>query len=338
MATATIDDVAKYAQVSRATVSRVLNNNPTVDADMRARVMDAIQALGYQPNRAARRLRAQSSSVVGLIISDIQNPYFLSVIRGVEDAAYAEKMSLILCNSDEDPAKERMYLNVMQAEQVAGLIIVPAHSGNGQDLNELRQAGIPIILLDRVVKHVDVDAIKVDNEHGAFEAVTHLIDLGYRRIATIAGSRHLTTGRERYQGYRSALEAADIPLNEKWVKFGNFKTETGYDLARELMQDPEPPDAIFVANNLMSLGALRAFREQSIRVPEDVAIVGFDDLPWSGELYAPLTAVSQPTYELGKEAVNLLLGRLANPDSPVRTVVLQPRLIIRESCGAKLKR
>ncbi|MBZ0283999.1 MAG: LacI family transcriptional regulator [Anaerolineae bacterium] len=338
MSKATINDVAKYAKVSRATVSRVLNQNSKVDAKLRARVLDAITALGYQPNRAARRLRAQSSNVIGLVISDIQNPYFLSVTRGVEDAASAQQMSLILCNSDENPDKERMYLQVMEAERVAGLIIVPAHSDNSQDLNHLKKAGIPIILLDRAVKDVQVDTIRVDNERGSYEAVNHLIGLGYRRIATITGSLQLTTGQERYQGYRTALQAAGMPLNEALVKFGDFKTESGYQLAQELMNATEPPDAIFVANNLMSLGALRALLEQNIRVPENVALVGFDDLPWSGELYSPLTAVSQPTYELGQEAVNLLLRRLANPKAPYLTVVLQPHLIVRASCGVKLRR
>lgn len=337
MANTKIDDVAKQAGVSRATVSRVLNNNPKVDTDLRERVLAAAKALGYQPNRAARRLRAQSSNVIGLVISDIQNPYFLSVTRGVEDAAYAQQMNLILCNSDEDLDKERMYLHVMEAERVAGLIIVPAHSENSKDLNALKKAGIPIILLDRAVKNVQVDTLKVDNEHGAHEAISHLIKLGYRRIATIAGSCHVSTGLERYQGYKSALETAGITRDEALVKFGNFKTESGYTLANELLNAANPPDAIFIANNLMTLGALRALRERNVRVPEDIALVGFDDLPWSGELYAPLTAVAQPTYELGQEAMRLLLRRLADPKAPYQTVVLQPHLNIRESCGVKIR-
>jgi LacI family transcriptional regulator len=337
MPNAKIDDVANKAGVSRATVSRVLNNNPKVDADLREKVLAAAKALGYQPNRTARRLRAQSSNVIGLVISDIQNPYFLSVTRGVEDAASAQQMNLILCNSDEDLDKERMYLHVMEAERVAGLIIVPANSSYGKDLNQLKKAGIPIILLDRAVKSVQVDTLKVDNEHGAFEAVTHLIQLGYRRIATIAGSSHLSTGSERYQGYRSALESVGIAVDDQLVKVGNFKTESGYTLANELLNASVPPEAIFIANNLMTLGALRALREREVRVPHDVALVGFDDLPWSGELYSPLTAVAQPTYEIGQEAVRLLLRRLADPQAAYQTVVLQPHLNVRESCGVKIR-
>jgi DNA-binding LacI/PurR family transcriptional regulator len=332
MTAPTLKDVADHAQVSRATVSRVLNNNPRVAEDLRARVLESIRLLGYQPNRAARRLRASSSDVLGLIISDIENPFFISVVRGVEDAAYASQMSVVLCNTDEDPVKQQMYLRVMQAERVAGLIISPTSAD--EDFAELRQLGIPIILLDRRTDKFETDAVTIDNIGGAYLAVKHLIDLGYQRIGMIGGSPHLTTGRERYEGYRKALHAAGMKVDEKLIKVGNFKTDTGYALAKEFISSPQPPRAIFVANNLMTLGTLRALREHGIRIPQEIALVGFDDMPWSSELCPPLTAVSQPTYELGQETVQLLLRRLADSDAPIRTVTLQPRLVIRESCGA----
>jgi len=325
------------AGVSNATVSRVLNNNPQVDENLRLRVMEAVNSLGYQPNRDARRLRAQSSNVIGLIISDIQNPYFISVIGGVEDAAYAHQMNVILCNSNEDLAKQSMYLRVMEAERVAGLIIVPCHCNQTDDILQLSKTGIPIILLDRVLSNGSMDAVLVDNVRGAQEAVTHLIDLGYRRIAMIGGPSYVQTGRDRNQGYRNALMAAGLPIDEQLVRSGDFKMESGYRLTSELVTNGDPPDAIFVANNLMTLGTLRALRELHIRVPEDIALVGFDDMPWSGDLYSPLTAVSQPTYELGQEAVQLLLRRLAEPEASFRTMTLQTRLVVRESCGAQMK-
>jgi DNA-binding LacI/PurR family transcriptional regulator len=335
MAAPTLKDVADHAQVSKATVSRVLNNNPRVAEELRARVLESIRLLGYQPNRAARRLRASVSDVLGLMISDIENPFFISVVRGVEDAAYANQMSVVLCNTDENPAKQQMYLRVMQAERVAGLIISPTNVN--EDFTELQQLGIPVILLDRRTDKFETDAVTIDNVGGAYLAVRHLIDLGYERIGTIGGSPHLTTGRERYEGYRKALNAAGLKIDEKLVKIGDFKTDSGYQLAIELIGLPRPPQAIFVANNLMTLGTLRALRENNVCVPDDMALVGFDDMPWSSELCPPLTAVSQPTYELGQETVHLLLRRLANPDAPVRTVTLQPRLIVRESCGAALR-
>jgi DNA-binding LacI/PurR family transcriptional regulator len=336
MTTPTLKDVAEYAQVSRATVSRVLNNNPSVDEEMRVRVLEAVRHLGYQPNRAARRLRASSNDVLGLIISDIENPFFISVVRGVEDIAYANQMSVVLCNTDEDPEKQRMYLRVMQAERVAGLIISP--TSIHEDFTALRQVGIPVILLDRRTDSFEADAVSVDNVAGAYLAVKHLTDLGYERIGIIGGSPHLTTGRERYDGYRKALTAAGIKIDEKLIKIGNFKTESGYTLAKEFITSPQPPQAIFVANNLMTLGTMRAMREHEIRIPQDIALVGFDDMPWSSELCPPLTAVSQPTYELGQETVQLLLRRLADPQASIRTVTLQPRLVVRESCGALLRR
>jgi DNA-binding LacI/PurR family transcriptional regulator len=334
MPNTTIKDVAERAQVSRATVSRVLNNNHRVDEMLRTRVLEAVQALGYQPNHVARRLRAQSSTVIGLVISDIQNPYFLSVIRGVEDAAHCNRLSIVLCNSDEDQAKQQLYLQVMESEHVAGLIIVPTSTVDMGGLERLKQRGIPIVLLDRTVDNLQVDVVKVENVRGAQEAVQHLIDLGHRRIATLAGCVHLSTGLERYRGYRDALTLAGLPVDESLVKHGDFKTESGYRLTYELMALPQPPDAIFVANNMMTLGALRALRELNVRIPEDIRLVGFDDMPWSGELYSPLTSVSQPTYELGQEAVQLLMHRITQPDAPYRTVILHTQLVVRESSGA----
>ena len=338
MSNSTIEDVARRAQVSKATVSRVLNNNVHVNEALRVRVLEAIRALGYEPNHLARRLRARSSTVIGLIISDIQNPYFISVIRGVEDTAYANHMSIVLCNSDEDVAKQQLYLQLMQSEHVAGLIIVPASSHDSAGLARLHQLGIPIILLDRAVDGLPVDVVKVDNIQGTFEAIRHLITLGYERIGIITGFEHLTTGSERYQGYRDALRSAGLPVDDSLIKFGDFKTESGYRLTHELMRAPRQPQALFVANNLMTLGAMRALRELSVRIPQDMPLIGFYDMPWSCELYSPLTAVSQPTYELGQEAVHLLMRRIAQPNAPSRTVILQTRLIVRESSGTTLTR
>jgi LacI family transcriptional regulator len=337
MTTVTIKDVAARAQVSWATVSRVLNNNPSVDDALRSRVLEAVQSLGYQPNPSARRLRRRSSDVVGLLISDIQNPFFLSIIRGVEDAAYAHQFSIVLCNSDEDQPKQQRYLHVMAAERVGGIIISPTFNTDAASLDRLSKAGIPIVVLDRLIDGLASDTVKVNNVQGARDAVQHLLGLGYRRIGLINGPLHLTTGQERFQGYQAAHQAAGLAVSPALVRFGDFRAESGYQLTRELVHLPERPDALFVGNNLMTLGALRALRESGLRVPQDMPVLGFDDMPWSSELSSPLTAISQPTFELGQEAVNLLQRRLTDPDAPYRTVVLQTRLIVRESCGARLR-
>ena len=338
MSTPRMKDVAAYANVSKATVSRVLNRDPRVAEDLRLRVEEAISVLGYSPNRAARRLRGISNDVLGLIISDIENPYFTSVVRGVEDAAYANHMHIVLCNSDEDPVRLQRYLRIMEEEQVAGLLIVPIGTAMRHELLRFRAAEVPVILIDRTLDQVEIDAVVVDNLRGAFSAVHHLIQVGHKRIALIGGLPNSSTGRERAQGYRDALNHAGLPVDSACVKVGDFKLESGYRLARELLTAAEKPDAIFAANNLMTLGALRAFGELGVRVPEDVALVGFDDMPWADELCPSLTTVAQPTYELGQEAVQLLLRRLSNPHAPYRTVSLQTRLMVRESCGAKLRR
>ena len=336
MTSATLKDVAKFANVSQATVSRVLNDNPSVDTVLRDRVNQAVHALAYQPNRAARRLRAQSSNVIGLIISDIQNPYFISIIRGIEDAAYAQNMNVILCNSDENIKKQAMYLNVMQAERVAGLIFVPTPGTNSAALESLMNSGVALTLLDRTLEDMAVDTVKVDNVRGAYAAVKHALELGYRRIAIIIASNDITTGRERYQGYLNALNEAGIPIDLTIIKYGDSRTESGHRLTYELVNTSAPPEVIFAGNNLVTLGALRALHELGKQVPQDIALIGFDDMPWSGELQPPLTAVSQPTYELGQEAVALLRRRIAEPSAPTRTVILQTTLIVRESCGSRL--
>jgi len=333
----TIKDVADYAGVSKATVSRVLNNYPYVADDVRKRVHQAMLDLGYQPNRSARRLRANSSDILGLIIPDIQNPLFQSVVRGVEDAAYEQQMNVILCNTDDIPEKQRVYLRVMQAERAAGVLVVPTLPSDGEVLRPVQEAGTPIVLLDRDVDQFEADQVRTDNVHGAYAAVWHLTTLGYKRIAIIAGSQYLTPGHERLRGYKEALEKAALALDYTLIKEGNFRVESGYTLTRDLMTVPDPPDAIFVSNNLMTLGALRALHELSIRIPQDVALVGFDDMPWASDLHPPLTTVAQPGYELGKTAVELLLSRIAKPTLPFRRIMLQPQLIVRQSCGALVR-
>jgi DNA-binding LacI/PurR family transcriptional regulator len=333
MPAVTIQTVAEYACVSRATVSRVLNHNPTVNQDIRERVLEAARVLGYQPNRAARRLRTQSRDVVGVIISDIQNPHFTSVIRGIEDAAYEHQMNMVLCNSDENSTKLLKYLRLMQAEAVAGLIVVPAQvTADAAALRNLQADGMAVIVLDRTLSGVPVDTVKVDNVRGACEGVKHLLHLGYRRIGIIYPD--VATGHERYQGYVQAFDAWGLRVNPRLVAAADYRSsDHAYRITRELLSSAEPVEALFTANNLATLGALHALRELGRRVPADVALVGFDDMPWAEELYTPLTVVAQPTYELGQQAVQMLLRRLDHPGAPFETVALPTRLIVRASCG-----
>jgi DNA-binding LacI/PurR family transcriptional regulator len=296
-----------------------------------------MEQLGYQPSRVARRLRVKSTQIFGLIISDIANPFFNAVIRGIEDVTYANEYSLLLCNSDEDLARESLYVDILRAERVAGIVISTADE-NSKSCEELFKNDVPIVAMDRRLNAFDVDTVLVDNVKGAFQATEHLLCLGHRRIGLIAGPSHITTGRERREGYEKALTESGLALDEDLIKVGDFKQAGGYEMACELMEMNSPPTAIFAANNLMTLGAMNAIQAQGLDIPRDVAIVGFDDMPWAASLCPSLSAVAQPTYELGCIAANLLFERISDKDREIVELKLEPTLIIRESCGKNPKR
>ncbi|HEY0071275.1 MAG TPA: LacI family DNA-binding transcriptional regulator [Chloroflexia bacterium] len=328
-----IHDVARHAGVSISTVSRVLNGNARVNSDVKKRVEAAVEALAYQPNSAARSLRTNRSRIIGLLISDIQNPFFMGLIRGVEDEALRHEYSLILCNSNESPQREQQYLDVLYAERVAGAIIVPTREQLGEEvLRRFQERRIPIVAADRRVKDKSIDAVLVDNVRGAREAVTHLIANGYRRIGVIAGPTGITTGRERLEGYRQALQDAGIPHEPLLERSGTFKVESGQELADELLDLTPAIDALFVGNNLMTLGALKAIQARNLRVPEDLALVGYDDIQWAELGSVSLTTVVQPVYELGSAAALRLFQRLQNPAIQSRQeITLTPSLRVRGS-------
>lgn len=329
----TIQDVAKHAQVSIATVSRVLNNNETVTSELRERVLRATEALGYTPDRAARRLRAQKSDVLGLVVADIQNPHFVSVIQGVQDAAYERGMNIILCDTNESPERLTENVSVLRAESVAGLIIVPTPSGDIDILKALQANEIPFVILDRKVTGIEADSVMTDSFGGAHHAVSHLIKQGYRDIAGMFPD--VVTGAERRRGFIQAHRDAGLadPLPNR-VLAGSYRTEGSYKIARQILTD-DAPDAIFTATNFVTLGVMRAIRELNLRVPDEIALVGFDDLPYADELFIPYTAMAQPTYEIGQTAVRMLLERIVDIKRPPHVVELPAQLITRESCGAK---
>lgn len=332
----TIGDVAKHAGVSTTTVSRVLNETVSVNREMTERVRASVRALNYRPSRAARTLRARRARTVGLLISDIQNPFFTAVVRGVEDVVQQNGYSLVLCNSDEDPRKERQYLEVLCAEQVSGAIIVPT-SEHQPGLRLFREQRIPVVTVDRRVKDRDTDAVLVDNVRGASDAVTHLIENGYRRVGLITGPMTTTTGSERHEGYRRALANSGIEYDATLVRCGSFREESGRLLAEDLLDLPHPVDALFVANNAMSFGVFRAIDSRGLRVPDDIGMVGFDDMPWASLRAVSLTTVAQPVYELGNTAASRLFQRLLHPDAFSRQeIVLTPWLCVRGSSRPRL--
>ena len=329
---ASLQEVAQRAKVSIATVSRVLNKSDKVVPETRAAVEQALLDLGYRPSRVARRLRMSSghAHLVGLIIPDIQNPFYAEIARGVEDAAYAAEYALLLCNSDESSEKEHFYLDVMRSESVDGVVLPPFDETDAA-VAAIMKTGMPVVCVDRSLSKEKTDLVEVDNYRGAFEAVTHLIDRGHKSIGLIEGRIQVSTSRERRRGYLDALAEAGIPVRKDLMREGDFRQESGRVLAGQLLDMKKPPTALFALNNLMTIGALNAIHQRNLTVPTDVAIVGFDDLPFAEALDPPLTVVRQPAYDVGRQAMELLLKRIMEPTRSTVTMRLLPQLIVRRS-------
>lgn len=336
-AVATVKEVAAKAGVSTATVSRVLSGMGGVAEALEREVREAATSLNYWPNRAARSLRAGSSRTVGVLIPDIENPFFTSVVRGIEEVLQTAGYSLLLANFNESPEREQVHLGTLRAEGIAGLIFAASRTPT-KEYQRLLQAGMPIVAVSRVPDDLNVDTVSVDNAQGARIAVAHLISLGHRRIALINGPLSLSTARERQEGCRMAFRDAGLPVPDDLIRYGDFRQAGGYHAMQALLAEAPPPTAVFVASNLMTIGALQAIHERGLEIPSEVAVVGFDDMAWAASLRPPLTTVAQPATEVGRTAARLLLERVQNRRLPVRRVVLETRLIVRSSCGAGARR
>lgn len=326
-------DVARRAGVSTATVSHVINNSRFVSDPVKQIVFQAMEELQYRPNAIAKSLRQKSTHTIGLVISDIANPFFTSLVRAVEDVANRKGYNLILCNTDEQPDKERVYLDVLMQKQVDGIIVAPT-TGNTAYFRELAERNFPLVFIDRHLDEVNVPAVLVDSEDGAFQAVSHLIRLGHRRIGLVTGLTTVTTTGDRRRGYERALAEFGLPLDPALIRQGNSQVPGGQEGGLALLRLPLRPTAIFATNNLMTIGVMRALHDEGLQCPQDLAIVGFDDFDWASSFRPYLTTVAQPVYDLGKAAADLLLARLERKSKPKQRVVLKGTLIVRESCGA----
>lgn len=335
---ATIKDVAAHAGVSVATVSAVINNNKYVSPDLMQRVQESIAALSYERNSLAQGLKKQTSQTIGLIISDITNPYFTSVVRGVEDVANAHGYSLILGNTDENPKKEMNYIRLLESKRVDGLIMARPAPGNDAYLRSWPTNRLPLVSIGYLPKDESIDAVLIDNVGGARQAVEHLITLGHRRIGIVTGLPGITATEERLVGYQQALGAHGLPLDPALIAEGNLRIDGGERAALQLLnQSTARPTALFVTNGLMVIGALRAIDRVEMRCPEDIALVGFDDFEWAAVMRPRLTTVRQPTYEIGQKAAQILFDRLEERDATPQVIRIEPQLIIRESSGAALQ-
>lgn len=320
-----IKDVAIEAGVSTATVSRVLSNKPYITSGVRDRVLAAVQKLGYRPNQVARSLRSQQSTIIGLIVSDICSPFFTAVSRAVEDCAYEQGYSVFLCNTDGDEKKELKYLHEMYDKNVAGVIISPTKK-TCDNFNKLT-INIPTVVYDRTVPGSDVDNITIDNMDAAYHLTKHLITNGYHRIAGIFCNE--ITGLQRREGFEKAIKEANLEQSQSVMT--QTKISRGYDATIKLLNLTPRPDAILATDNIVLEGALHSIIELGLKIPNDVALAGFDDASWMTLVQPPITVVRQPTDEIGRMAVDLIMRRIEVPTRPPIQIILKSQLIIRGS-------
>ena len=326
---AQIKDVAQRAGVSVASVSRVMAGHAGVSEATRQRVLEAVQALDYRPDLAARRLRSRRTDTIGLIVSDIRNPFFTEISRAVEDVAYQHRMRVILGNADEDPEKEALYLDLMRDENVSGVILSPTLP----TLARFRSSDypFPLVLVDRCERETAADAVVLDNVDAAYRLTAHLIERGYRRIALVYGVTS-ATGRQRHEGYVAAMATHGLQTQAKAVP---ATVEVARAAATELLSSRPLPEALVASNGIILLGLTEALQAAKLRFPEQIALAGFDDLPWTRLVEPGITVIAQPTYDLGEAAIELLLQRIAHPAQSMRRVVLRGELIERGSSAQR---
>lgn len=332
----TIDEVAQRAGVSAMTVSRVINGNQRVRVETRQRVEQAIAELGYVPNNLARGLMRRKTGTLALIVPDVANPFFTLIVRGAESVARQNGYRAILCNTESDLDKEQAYLQEMLEHRVEGLLIAPVSDRSRRNLRLLEQHRVPFVLLDRSVNGVECDVVQGDSVGGARRLAEHLLGMGHRRVAMIAGQPDISTSRDRLRGYRDAVEAAGIVYDPALVFESNTSIDGGYLASKKLIELDDRPTAVFAINSLVALGVVQALREHRLDIPRDMALVCFDDIEHAAIICPFLTVMAQPAETFGTIATQLLLERISGrvPER-ARQVVLAAELIVRESCGAK---
>ena len=327
----TIKDVASLARVHPSTVSRVINDDSRISEKTKEKVLLIIKKLGYTPNAIARGLKTKRTHTLGMLIPDITNPFFAEIARGVEDTANKNNFNVILCNTDDKLKKERTYLEILRGKRVDGLILGTAHIRD-KSILELEKKKFPYILVSRNIEGLDKNCIIVDDVAGGLMATEHLINMGHRRIAHITGPLKVRGSINRLEGYKLALEKHQIEYKEELVEEGDFRIKGGYQAMKKFLKLPEPPTAIFAANDLLALGAMQVIQKRKYHIPKDFCIIGFDDIRLASFVYPPLTTVRQPMLEMGALAVKMLLKIIEEEEFNQKKEILEPKLIIRESC------
>jgi DNA-binding LacI/PurR family transcriptional regulator len=328
----TVKEVAQQAGVSVATVSRVLNGSTAVDGELRQRVMAAAEQLRYRPNRLARNLRTKSTKTIAIVVPDIENPFFVSVTRGLEEVAFREGYTVLVCNTDDDPQRESVYLQVLLDEAVAGIdVCATDERRSSAQVLKIMEQGVAMVGLDRRLENAPVDGVLSDNFGGTRTAVAYLIEQGHRRIGLIAGPPKYAPARERRMGYEQALLDHGIAVDPALIKVTNFKGPEAAVATEELFTAGDPPTALFLSSGNVAIGSLRALHRLGLQVPADVSLIVFDDLEWADAYNPPLTVVSQNTRQLGGLAGDLLLRRIRGGTEPPQERHLATQLIVRGS-------
>jgi len=328
----TLQDIAKKAGVTTTTISRALNNKPDVSPKTKDRILRIAKNLGYTPNLLAKSLRSQKSKTIGVVLADISNPFFAAVAKGIEDAAHKRSYSIILCNTDEEYEKEEEVLQVLVEKRVDGLLITPVQK-EYKDILRIKERRIPLVLIARHFDTIETNSVVSDDVLGGFLATEYLIKKGHKRILYISGPLHISSALERLKGYKRALKEYKIPLKEKLVRGYTAKMGKAYTLMRRILKEKLDFTAIFTFSDFLALGVMKAIREEKLKIPDDVAVVGYDDIEFASVLEIPLTTVHMPKYRLGMEGTNMLIDEIEKKSTnrePQR-LTIKPELIVRKS-------
>jgi LacI family transcriptional regulator len=327
----TVKDVAERAGVSTATVSHVINETRFVSDELKARVCQAMEELNYHPNAIARSLRSRKTHNIGMIVPDISYPFLAEVARGVENAGFGLGYNVILCDSDGDLEMEANYIALLQEKKVDGIIFVAAGESSSH-VQALIEQGTPAVVCDRELPEMEVDTVIADNVGSGYQATEHLISLGHHCIGCIAGPQELEISSKRVEGCKQALEQHGISLRDELVAQGDFRCGGGYEAMRKLLALAQPPTAVFACNDLMAIGAICAVSQKKLSIPQDVAIIGCDDIASASFTNPSLTTVAQPKHEMGAAAVEMLVERIRDESRPPTRRLLPTELVLRDSC------
>lgn len=331
-----IREIAEIVGVSSATVSRVINNSGNVKEETRQKVLAAIEKYNYVPSQVARSLSTNDTSIIGVIIPDIENPFFSSVIRGISEVAEQNKYNIMFFGTNETPSIEHSYLQIALAERLKGVIITPISENDKHTrdmLIRLKQAGVPVVLVDRDISNAEFDGVFIDNEAGAYQGVKALIDEGHRKIGIIKGPSSSKPGRDRFLGYLRAMEDGDLKVRDEYIAKGNFKIDMAYERTKELLSLNNPPTAIFTSNNFTTIGCLRALTELDLTIGQDISVIGFDEVQILNDIDYKLSVIERDATLQGREAMNILLTRLEEKEKTDKYIkkILPHRIILRGS-------